>query len=82
MNDQTQRVRKWLENGRKRRASHVIVAYNQRDKDFRPVYVSTGQSVRSKLSDVNSDFALRAVEVYNLSMDTEKQLLQARAWNV
>jgi hypothetical protein len=82
MSDEAQRVRKWLGEGKRRRSTHVIIAYNQRDKDFRPVYVSSSQNVRTKLSDLNNDYALKPVEVYNLSMDTEKQLLQARTWNV
>jgi hypothetical protein len=76
------RIRQWIAAGKKRRASHVIVAYNRREEDFRPVYVGSNQNVRTRLSDVNNDHALQPVEVYNLSLDTETQLMQARTWNV
>lgn len=81
MANQQERLRKWLENGKKRKATHVIVAYNNSERDFRPIYVSTNQNVRSKLQEVNNDYTLTPVEVYNLSMDTDRQLTQARAWN-
>lgn len=74
-------IRKWLENGKKRRASHVIIAYNKRDRDFQPIYVSASQQINGKIQDVNNNFALTPVEVYNLAMDMDKQLGQARCWN-
>jgi hypothetical protein len=81
MADNRQRLRKWLENGKKKRSTHVIVTYNVNDKDFRPVYVGANQNIRSRLQAINNDYAMTPVEVYNLSMDIDKQLLQAKTWN-
>lgn len=79
--DNKQRIRKWLENGKKKRSTHVIVAYNMTEKDFRPIYVGNNQNIRSRLQTINNDYLLQPVEVYNLSMDIDKQLLQRRTWN-
>ncbi len=79
--NQDKRLRKWLENGKTKRSTHVIVVYNVNEKDMRPVYVQTGQNVVSRIQSVNNDYSLRPLEVYNLSMDIDKQLLQARTWN-
>lgn len=81
MNSSSDRIRKWLENGKKRRSTHVIVTYNLTEKDFRPIYVGSNQTVRSHLNSLNNDYSQKPVEVYDLSMDINKQLLQARAWN-
>lgn len=75
------RIRKWLENGRTKRSTHVIVVYNVNERDHRPVYVSSGQNIVSRIQSVNQDYAMRPVEVYNMSMDIDNQLLQARTWN-
>ena len=82
MTQGTERIRRWLENGKKKRSTHVIVTYNVNERDFRPVYVAMNQNIVSRVQSVNNDYSLRPVEVYNLSMDIEKQLLQARTWNV
>lgn len=79
--DNKQRIRRWLENGKKKRSTHVIVAYNNNERDFRPIYVGNNQNIRSKLQTINNDYLLQPVEVYNLSMDIDKQLLQRRTWN-
>lgn len=76
-----ERIRRWLENGKKRRSTHVIVTYNVNKEDFRPIYVGKNQNIRSQLQIMNSDYQVKPVEVYDLSMDIDKQLLQRRAWN-
>jgi hypothetical protein len=81
MKQDTNRIRKWLENGKNKRSTHVIVVYNVNERDMRPLYVSTGQNIVSRIQSVNNDYTLRPVEVYNLSMDIDRQLLQARTWN-
>lgn len=81
MNDNRQRLRRWLENGKKRRSTHVIVAYNNNAEDFRPIYVNRNQNVRSQLLTLNNDYTMTPVEVYNLSLDIDKQLSQAKTWN-
>ena len=81
MNDVQERIRRWLENGKKRRSTHVIITYNTNERDLRPEYVGMNQNIRQRIQSVNEDYNLRPVEVYNLSMDFDRQLLQQRAWN-
>lgn len=75
------RVRKWLMSGKQKRSTHVIVVYNRNERDFRPMYIGHNQNVRSRIQTINADYSTQPVEVYNLSMDIDNQLLQARTWN-
>lgn len=76
-----ERIRRWLENGKRRQSTHVIITYNTNERDLRPEYVSMSQNIRQRIQSVNEDYNLRPVEVYNLSMDIDRQLLQQRTWN-
>lgn len=81
MKDVKERIRKWLENGKIRHSTHVIITYNNTERDIRPEYVNATQNVRTRIQSVNEDYNLRPIEVYNLSMDFETQLAQAKTWN-
>lgn len=73
-------IRSWLEEGRMREATHVIVVVNKVWDDF-AVYVMPGedsQEVAARYQDIDRQ---RIMEVYSLSMDVEAQLCEDRAFH-
>ena len=75
-------IRRWLNNGIKNGATHVIVVCDTYDHRDYPVYVKPSQSVNEKVTFYQSVSMQRVMEVYNLSVDIEAQLNQFRAWNL
>jgi hypothetical protein len=74
-------IRTWLKAALKKGATHVIVVCDTFDHEDYPVEVVSGQDVRKVYAEHNGPNMQRVMEVYNLSMDIEKQLLEHRARN-
>lgn len=73
-------IKQWLETGKEKGATHVIVALDTWDYSNYPVYVLTKDDVKEKVREFDSKQD-RIDEVYNLSMDIEQQLGARRAKN-
>lgn len=69
-----QQIRWWLEEGLKRKATHVIVACDSYDHEDYPVFVNPNMDVRQIYSEYDGKNMQRVMEVYNLSMDLDEQL--------
>ncbi len=76
-----QDIRKWLESGLEKNATHVIVVVDTFDWEDYPVYVSPDDDVRKKEIKYKETRMQRVMEIYNLSMDLDEQLNESRAWN-
>lgn len=77
-----QQVLSWSHTAKRRESTHMIIAFDiQKRKPF-PVYVNEDTSVQQKIKSFNDNDFVRAVEVYNMKMDLNRQLGQARTWNV
>jgi hypothetical protein len=74
-------IRSWLERAKAKGATHMIVVCDTYDYEDYPVEVMPGQDARKVYNDHNGPNMTRAMEIYNLSMDIEKQLLEHRAHN-
>jgi len=75
-------VLSWTRTAKQRGSTHMIVAYDtQKNKPF-PVYVNSDTSVQQKIKSFNDNISVRAIEVYNMRLNLETQLGQARTWNV
>lgn len=74
-------IKRWLENGKERGATHVIIARDTWDHDNYPVYVMPGTDVKEKITEYKGKDMQTIDEVYNLSMDIKKQLKAWRVWN-
>lgn len=80
-------IERWLEEGRDRGASHVIVARDSYDNDNFPLFVMPGQDPRKVYEDRRAEYArnssgdlfLGADECYDLGMDAAAQLAERRA---
>lgn len=76
-----QDIHRWLERGQKQNATHVIVVCDTFDHDDYPVFVSSSEDVREKERKYKNVRLQRVMEIYNLSIDLNKQLDERRAWN-
>lgn len=69
-------IRAWLEDGKTRGATHMIVATDTFDWSDYPVYVAAGEDVRKKVAGEE-----KVMEVYSFALDLEEQLRERRAFH-
>lgn len=77
MND----IREWIDGYDKDKYSHVIIVSDSFEYEEYPVAVKIGEDVKSTISEYNGKNMQRVMEVYNLSMDIEKQIAGGKCWN-
>lgn len=77
----SEEIRKWLQTGKKLEATHMIVAFDTFDYEYYPVYVFPYENVRDKRCRYEGKEMQTVMEVYNLSMDWDKQLNSFRSFN-
>ncbi len=76
-----QDIRQWLKEAPKK-ATHMAVVCDTFDWEDYPVYVEKGEDAREKLLRYEKGENMQTLmEVYNLSMDLEKQMNEHRAKN-
>jgi len=75
-------IRRWLLEGQKDGATHVIVVCDTFDYEDYPVCVMPNQNVEERVKYYQSASMQRVMEVYNLSLDLESQLEERRAYHV
>lgn len=80
MATETSDIRGWLERGKEEGATHLIVVCDTWDYEDYPVFVSPKESVRKVEAEHSKDMQ-KVMEVYNLSMDWDKQLSEHRSFN-
>ena len=74
-------ISEWFDRGATQGATHMIVVCDSFDHEDYPVFVKPGQDAREVAAEYDGKNMQRIMEVYNLSMDREKQLGQTRAFN-
>ncbi len=81
MGTSKQEIKEWFKRGVEEEATHMLVVCDTYDWEDYPVYVKKGQDPH-KVFEAHSGKNMQSVmEVYNLSMDMEKQLREHRAFN-
>jgi hypothetical protein len=76
-----QDIVRWLHSAKEKGATHLIVAVDTYDHDNYPIYVSKNEDVYEEEERITSQSMQRIDEVYNMSMDIDKQLAEGRAFN-
>lgn len=72
----------WLQDGKRKGATHMIVACDTFNYEDYPVYVMPGQSVQDLARQyTNPDQMSRVMEVYSYAIDLEQQLAEHRAYH-
>jgi hypothetical protein len=74
-------IRRWFDEGVKEGATHMIVICDTYDWEDYPKFVKPGENAREVARANNGTNMQKVMEVYDLSMDKEKQLGEHRAFN-
>jgi hypothetical protein len=74
-------IREWLERGREKGATHVIVVCDTFDWDDYPVFVQPDQDAREVATSYDRRNMQKLMEVYRLDMDWDAQLNASRSFN-
>lgn len=81
MSTSRQEIRSWLVDAKALGMTHCIIVCDTYDHSDYPVYVKPGQDPHQIYRNYNGVDMQRVMEVYNLSMDLEKQLNEHRSFN-
>jgi hypothetical protein len=77
------KISEWLERGKKKGATHMIVATDTFSYEDFPVFVGPKEKVELKIKEYRKpNEMLRVREVYSYSLDLEMQLNERRAWHI
>jgi len=71
----------WLKQGKKEKATHLIVVCDTFNHDDYPVFVKASQNVRHEYASYNSKPMQRVMEVYAIHADWDQQLKTGRVLN-
>ncbi len=81
MSTTSEDIRGWFDSGVKKEAAYMIVMVDTFDYEDYPVFVRPEQDIHKELTHRRMASMQRIVEVYDLSMDRDKQLNEYRAFN-
>jgi len=74
-------IKNWLEACDTETVSHVLIACDTFDHSDYPVEVKKDEDLQKKIREYQSQSMQKIMEVYDLSMDIEKQIDEDRSWN-
>lgn len=76
-----QDIIRWIENAKSLNATHLIVAVDQYDFENYPVYITEDKDVKEEYERITNSNMQGIDEVYDMSMDIDKQLQEHRAFH-
>lgn len=74
-------IREWFLEGKKKKATHLIVVCDSFSYEDYPVFVSKEEDVHKVFEEYNDKDMQKVMEVYNLSLGLEEQMKEHRAFN-
>lgn len=77
-----QDIKRWLDWGKDKGYSHMVVICDQWDYEDYTKYVKMGDDVTEVIKSCTYENMQKVMEVYNYGMDLEYQLNQGRAYNI
>lgn len=76
-------IKCWLKNCKDNpNCTHMLVVCDTYDWEDYPVNVLKTDSVENKIEHYTNASMQKVMEVYNMSMDLDKQLSEHRSWNI
>lgn len=72
----------WFDRGVVDGKSHMLVAVDSFDNEDYPVYVQDAAAARSEYERLHGNNMQRVMEIYDLGMDKDTQLNEARAFHL
>ena len=76
-----QDIKHWIAKAKEHKATHLIVAVDRYDHDNYPVYVTNDENVHKEIERLDNASMQGIDEIYNMSMDIDKQLSEHRAYH-
>ena len=76
-----QEIRQWLERGKAKGASHMLVVCDTFDWSDYPVFVMPHENARDRADENNGPNMTKLMEVYKIGDDWDEQLGQYRCFN-
>jgi len=74
-------IRRWLNDAKKMKATHVIVVCDTFDWEDYPVFVIPSEDVQKKYAEFNGPNMQKVMEVYSLKIDIVSQLKEHRSFH-
>ena len=74
-------IKGWFDRGRREGATHMIVVCDTFDWEDYPVMIPPDRDVRKMYDLFNGKNMQKVIEVYNLSMDSDAQMSEYRAFH-
>lgn len=81
MKTSTDLIRTWLQEGKEDKATHVAVFSDDFSHEYYPVSYHSREAAQAGVREKDGKNMQRVIEVYNLSMDWNKQLRADRSFN-
>lgn len=76
-------IANWFDEGKIRKATHLVVVCDTFDHEDYPVYVMPADDINKTIANYQNYHNMsRVMEVYNLSIDKDTQLNKHRVWNI
>ena len=75
-------IRGWLERGKEKNATHVVVMCDSFDYQDYPVFIESHENIHTRLQELAKGEMQRIMEVYKLSMPWNLQLNEHRAYHL
>jgi len=77
-----QDIHRWIAKAKEKGASHLIIAVDTYDHENYPVYIGYNENIKKEIGRIRSAELQGIDEIYNMSMDIDKQLAEDRAYNI
>lgn len=77
-----QDIQGWLTKAKEHKATHLIVAVDRYDHSNYPVYVTADEDVHKEINRIDNADMQGIDEVYNMTIDIDKQLSEHRAYHI
>lgn len=74
-------IRRWFERGKGDGAAFMLVACDTYSWEDYPVHCASAEALRARAAELHGPNMQKVMECYDLSMDMELQLSEARAWH-
>jgi hypothetical protein len=74
-------IRAWLEEGKRKGATHMVVVCDTFDHEDYPVYVMPGGDARKTVNEYSGKSMQRVMECYSLKKNIAAQLAEFRAYH-
>ena len=77
-----EQIREWLEEGKNKGATHVMVVCDQFDWEDYPVYIMPDEVVEQCFENISTQNMQKVMEIYDLAQPLQSQLDEEKTWRI